>query len=76
MKFNITMKDPDGFYESVKNAVEESLPTGLSSGERSNLLEDRIEKVEESLERWFEYNEYVTIEVDTDNNTATVLKTN
>ena len=76
MKFNITMKDPDGFYESVKNAVEESLPTGLSSGERSNLLEDRMEKVEESLERWFEYNEYVTIEVDTDNNTATVLKTN
>lgn len=70
------MKDPDGFYESVKNAVEESLPTGLSSGERSNLLEDRMEKVEESLERWFEYNEYVTIEVDTDNNTATVLKTN
>lgn len=74
MKLTITMKDPDGFYESFKDSVRASVDSlGLSSDEANAVYEVRAEQVREKLSRWFEYDEYVTIEVDLDAMTATVV---
>ncbi len=38
MKVKLSLKDPDGVYESVKDAVQETLPDGLSEDEAEDLL--------------------------------------
>lgn len=73
MKFQITLKDPDGIYDAVKAAVESNKPANL--GELENTWIDlKMDGLFTTLNRWFEYGEYVTIEIDTDLMTATVLK--
>ena len=72
MKLKITLKDPDGVYESIKDAAESS--TGDTDGLDDNELEELAQKLEEQCKPWIEYGEYVTIEIDTDAGTATVCK--
>lgn len=74
MKFQITMKDPDGFYDCVRDAVKESLPAGLDDDEKETLLETRMDRVKTHLMKWFEYSEYLTVEVDTDAMTCVVVE--
>lgn len=76
MKFTITMKDPDGFYDSLQSAAEEDLkesdPT-IDEEEREMVLEHRTEKLKELLKTWFRYDEYLTVEIDTVKKTCTVV---
>lgn len=74
MKVTITFKDPDGVYECVRDAVQESLPDGLDEGEQGDLLESRTEATFEKLKQWLRWKEYVTVEFDTEAGTATVVK--
>jgi len=76
MKFKITMKDPDGVYESIKDAADASLANveGLSGHERNELIENRVEQIGESIGKWFEYKEYLTVEIDTDKQTCVVVE--
>ncbi len=74
MKVKITFKDPDGVYECVRDAVQESLPDGLDAGEQEELLESRTEATFEKLKQWLRWNEYVTVEFDTEAGTAVVVK--
>lgn len=76
MKVRVQFKDPDAFYEGIRDAVRSELSTveGLSDYEREELREGRSEKVGIVLEKWVEDGEYVTIEFDTDTQTATVLE--
>ena len=76
MKLKITLKDPDGVYESIKQAAESSTgdTEGLDNSELEELAETRREKLEEQCKPWIKYGEYVTIEIDTDAGTATVCK--
>lgn len=76
MKLKITLKDPDGVYDSIKDAAESSVGdvTGLSPAEINALAETRQEVLGSQCEPWIEYGEYVTIEIDTDAGTATVCK--
>jgi hypothetical protein len=60
MKFRITFKSPDSVSRSLQDTVDET-------GELMEVLEKAIEK-------WIEYREYVTIEIDTEANTARVLE--
>lgn len=76
MKLRITLKDPDGVWESVQDAARNSLRSGtssLSTAERNALTDSRREGLLESIAPWVEYNEYVTIEIDTDTGTAIVI---
>lgn len=73
MKVKLFLKDPDGVYESVKDAVQETLPDGLSEDEAEDLLKSRMEEAHEKLEKWVEWKEYVTVELDTDTGEARVL---
>lgn len=75
MKLRIVMKDPDGVSNSVSDAVHDSVnELGLPRNESDAVLEARMETVNRVLQRWFRWNEYVTIEVDTDTGTAVVVE--
>ena len=76
MKILITLKDPDGFSDCVQDAVKESLAEMYESDpdEADACYELRTEKVWDQLNRFVMYQEYVTIEFDTDTGTATVLR--
>jgi len=73
MKFTITMKDPDGFYESVMDAITEDVRGIQDPDEREAVRQVREEKTHALLKRWFEYAEYLTVEVDTVAETCTVV---
>ena len=76
MKLRITFKDPDGVANAIKKAVTESV-SSLSDDpdEQEAVSEIRTEKLQTSLEKWLSWNEYVTIEFDTDTGTAVVCET-
>lgn len=76
MKLRVTFKDPDGPSECVRDAAALSLATitGLSENERDALLEKRTGQLRDSMRRWCEYGEYVTIEIDTEADTAIVIR--
>lgn len=77
MKIRITLKDPDGFSESVddavKEAVEREFPTA-DDDEKEAIVEKRLEKTWKALKQWVEFQEYVDLEFDTEMGTATVLR--
>lgn len=74
MKFTITMKDPDGVYDCIQDAAKESLKVGgLTEKEQEILLDARIETIKETTGKFFEYGEYINVEIDTEAGTATVL---
>lgn len=73
MKVRLTLKDPDGVYECVKAAIEETIPDGLSKDEEADLIESRMEDAQEKMRKWVQYKEYVTVEIDTESGEAVVI---
>lgn len=76
MKFRVTMKDPDGVFESLRDAATASLKgtEGLGDMERDDLIEKRREGFGFHIKPWFEYGEYLTVEIDTDAKTCVVVQ--
>jgi hypothetical protein len=75
MKFRVTMKDPDGVYDAVMEAAQRSVAgMKLDEDEREQIEESRREKIGEQLQKWFEYGEYLEIDIDLDAGTATVVE--
>jgi hypothetical protein len=73
MKLKITLKDPDGVYDAIQDAVKASLKE-IEGLDKEELIENRHEKLGEQCEYWIKHGEYVTIEIDTEANTAVVCK--
>lgn len=74
MKIRVTMKDPDSLYDAVRDAVQEEVEKmNLDSEETEALVEIRADKVNNMTGRWFNYGEYLTVEIDTEANTCTVV---
>ena len=68
MKIQITLKDPDGVSWSVDEAVK------IEASKKNDPDEGVIrERIVEQLRDWIEYEEYVTIEIDTKTNKARVV---
>ena len=76
MKFIVSMKDPDTLHDAIEEAVKEELTkiADVQEDERELLLEKRIEKVSELCRKWFEYGEYLVVEIDTDAKTCIVVE--
>lgn len=67
MKFRVTMKDTDSLYDGVNEALDEEMKSsGLPEDEQEALREIRLEKAQDVAEKWFEYGEYLTVEIDTE----------
>lgn len=76
MKFTVTMKDPDTLQEAISEAVKEIVIGGMEADELQAFREMRAEKITELCGKWFEWGEYLRVEVDTDAETCTVLPIN
>jgi hypothetical protein len=75
MKFRVTMKDPDTLHDAIKDAVKLELgEVALEEDERDAVAEMRRARVAEVCSRWFKYSEYITVEIDTDAGTCTVVE--
>ena len=73
-KIRVTMKDPDSLYDAVQEHVEEELKnSGLPEDEQEILQEARQEKYNEIAGKFFEYGEYLTVEIDTETQEARVV---
>lgn len=72
MKIKIYLKDPDTLYDSINEAVDETVD-GLPNDESEALKEIKKEKYREIANEWFEYGEYVMLEMDTEEKTCRVI---
>lgn len=68
MKIQITFKDPDGVYEAIQEKAESQLVNA-----EDEIIEKRMQSIQKQLESWIKYNEYITVEFDTEAKTATVI---
>lgn len=74
-KIRVYIKDPDGFYDAVREQARSEIPAEM---EDSSLYDDLIDEKEEgiygALERWVEFRESFTVEFDLAAGTATVVE--
>lgn len=74
MKFQVYIKDPDGFYEGLKDAVKQQLSSlQLPEDEKEQLEDIKQDKLSSFMGQWVEFGEYATLEFDTEANTAVVV---
>ena len=74
MIIQVSLKDPDGFSDSVDEAVREDVAKlGLAPDEFDAVFETRRDKVWTALKKFVEYQEYLSVEFDTDAETARVV---
>lgn len=76
MKFRVTMKDPDGVYESLRAAARTSVKDvviGLSPAAAKTVITAQLEELEERAGSWIRGGEYLTVEIDTETNTCVVV---
>lgn len=71
MIIEITMKTPN-ILDSIKKQVESNIISELLDYEKEEFLENQIEKAKELSEKWFKYEEYLTVEIDTEKETCIV----
>ncbi len=64
MKFTVTMKTPDVLRDSIIEAIN-NLP---------DPDQECAEGILHKCKQWFEYEECLTVEIDTEKNTCVVLK--
>jgi hypothetical protein len=76
MKFRITMKDPDGPYECIQDEAKKMVAAieGITDAEREPIAESRADMLRDFAGRWMSYDEYITVEFDTEAGTATVIE--
>lgn len=73
MIFQVTMKDPDVLHDAISDAVAETI-ADMPEDEGEAVHEIRSQKAQEVASRWFEYSEYLTVEIDTEKETITVIE--
>jgi hypothetical protein len=75
MKFRVMMKDPDTLYDAIDEAVTREVAKldQLDDDEKEVVKENRAEKIRELAGRWFEYGEYLNVEIDTEAGTCVVV---
>ena len=73
MKFKIQMKDPDALYDAISDAIHADTENIADDDERMAVKEVRRDKVGSLCTKWFKYGEYLTVEIDTEAQTCTVV---
>ncbi len=76
MKIRLHLKDPDGVSNSLDEAATEATESVRHEQlpfEYEEVQERMVEKLAGQIEKWVKYQEYVTIEIDTEAGTAIVV---
>lgn len=82
MKIEFHLKDPDGFSEGIREHIGERIAAlvqiegmqGFTEKVLDTMREEMEESIQDALEPWVEFSEYVTLEYDTDTKQLTVKK--
>jgi hypothetical protein len=73
MKFYVTMKTPDALSDAIKEAATQEVLSQSGSEEEDNYnIESLSEEIQELCTKWFKYDEYLTVEIDTVEKTCVV----
>lgn len=73
MKFRVTMKDPDTLNDAIADAVHAETKDIADEDERTSVKEIRSDKARAVCRKWFDYGEYLTVDIDTDAGTCIVV---
>lgn len=74
MKFQVTFKDPDALYDALNDAIDKDDFGGLTDDEFSAVKEKRVDSIKSlCCDKWFEWGEYLTVEIDTEAETCVVV---
>ena len=73
MKIRVMMKDPDTLDDAIDEAIEADVASIADEEEREAVAEVRKERAHAVAKKWFEYGEYLQVEIDTEAKTCTVL---
>lgn len=74
MKFRVQMKDPDTLHDAINAAVAEDVnPLSNDADEREAVAAVRRERIGKLCAKWFEYGEYLCVEIDTEAGTCVVV---
>ncbi len=74
MKIKISMKDPDTLDDAISEAVEDEMTvTDLDEEEAEAVAKIRHQTVKKICAKWFKYGEYLTVVIDTEAQTCTVV---
>lgn len=73
MKIKVHMKDPDTLQDAIMDALMDVAIEGVNEDEMATVREARFDKVQSLASRWFKYGEYLTVEIDTEAETCTVV---
>lgn len=78
MKFIVQMKDPDTLHDAIADAVKAELDAaGIKDPEEIEALQElRQSKAALIASKWFKYSEYLAVEINTMDETITVLSAN
>jgi hypothetical protein len=74
MKLIITMKCPDALQTAIEeysNGME--FGNTLSDDEKELIIDTRKEQLYDEAQNWFQYDEIIRIEIDTETKTCTVI---
>ena len=75
MKLQITMKHPDCVQDAIDSAIQSSPELKELTDDTYDKEADRLERrLKRACERWFKYDEYLTVEIDLENNTCEVIQ--
>jgi len=72
MIFRVMMKDPDQLREGINDVLDIEL-SDMPEDEAEAIREIRMDKALDVAGQWFEYAEYLTVEIDTEKETIRVV---
>ncbi len=77
MKFRIQMKSPDAVGNALDEAARREVNEieGLTDAERDLIYAERRSRLSDMCNRWFEYSEFLEVEIDTVTETCLVDET-
>lgn len=74
MKISVTMKDPDTLQDAIADAVKADVEKlKLAPAEAKAVAELREQSAAAVASKWFEFGEYLTVEIDTEAETCVVV---
>ncbi len=78
MKIRVTMKNPDTLHDAIADAAKEFIDSlayaeKFDEEEKAHLIESRKERWAAIAKKWFQYGEYLTVEIDADAETCVVI---
>ena len=72
MKFSVTMKCPDVLRDTIEREAENQIGGPSDSEEHDELFKAEVEKALKICEKWFKYSEYITVYIDTEEETCSI----